>query len=59
MANQNGDNAIDNSKDKNDKSKKSKSSKTGDMTAPIACGIALIALLSGLVLVLARRRKEN
>ena len=59
MANQNGDNAIDNSKDKNDKSKKSKSSKTGDMTAPIAGGIALIALLSGLVLVLARRRKEN
>ena len=59
MANQNGDNAIDNSKDKNDKSKKSKSSKTGDMTVPIAGGIALIALLSGLVLVLARRRKEN
>ena len=58
MANQNGDNAIDkDSKDK--KSKKSKSSKTGDMTAPIAGGIALIALLSGLVLVLARRRKEN
>ena len=53
------DNPADNSKDKNDKSKKSKSSKTGDMTAPIACGIALIALLSGLVLVLARRRKEN
>ena len=58
MANQNGDNAIDkDSKDK--KSKKSKSSKTGDMTAPVAGGIALIALLSGLVLVLARRRKEN
>ena len=53
------DNPADNSKDKNDKSKKSKSSKTGDMTAPIAGGIALIALLSGLVLVLARRRKEN
>ncbi len=55
----NNDNPADNSKDKNDKSKKSKSSKTGDMTAPIAGGIALIALLSGLVLVLARRRKEN
>ena len=53
------DNPADNSKDKNDKSEKSKSSKTGDMTAPIAGGIALIALLSGLVLVLARRRKEN
>ena len=53
------DNPADNSKGKNDKSKKSKSSKTGDMTAPIAGGIALIALLSGLVLVLARRRKEN
>ena len=53
------DNPADNSKDKNDKSKKSKSSKTGDMTAPITGGIALIALLSGLVLVLARRRKEN
>ena len=53
------DDGVDNSKDKNDKSKKSKSSKTGDMTAPIAGGIALIALLSGLVLVLARRRKEN
>ena len=51
------DNPADNSKDK--KSKKSKSSKTGDMTAPVAGGIALIALLSGLVLVLARRRKEN
>ena len=53
------DDGVDNSKDKNDKSKKSKSSKTGDMTAPVAGGIALIALLSGLVLVLARRRKEN
>ncbi len=51
------DNGTDNSKDK--KSKKSKSSKTGDMTAPLAGGIGLIALLSGLVLVLTRRRKEN
>lgn len=54
--NSDNDNGVDNSKDK--KSKKSKSSKTGDMTAPVAGGIALIALLSGLALVLARR-KEN